>query len=739
MAHDSDGHQPVTLRARSQGRGRSVSSDRGRARRANDNDYHPVSRARSQGRGVVAERRSHWDNEYHPVTPRARKSTPHHRTSCDEDSRCRRSDDAGSINSGHDGGRSVANSESTRSTYYTFDMPDKKLSRTTTTAPPGDYGGRRHQRIRSPSRRTGGMSRMKPSLFLPTLMSASPEDPVGTRLSSSARTGRRSQAVVRSEQQIVRRAPPSPRQPRAQAKMMIPKTQSSSTKSASLNPNHLLPHSPRMGAGYTLKTPTTDRSSYSESKPGEMRSGRPAPVARRTESEPMSHQHQHRSEFHHKHLKEPTSSSPHQRDGAFQYPASTGGIGYGNNGGIPSFSQRQYSPSLSARMANIQLFQQNDGRHNNSDPPQQHGHDPPSTATTPYGVGSYSGGRSGPVSLTPKSLHEQDRFRFQTLFDQQRGRSDHSRYPIDATTRNVEALALSQHRTIQERQEVMAQQQPMPQQQQPMLAQQPLSQQPVAQQPTFRSPMSQQPVAQQPMTQQQSMTRQPMAQQLSVTQQQQPMKPLSQWPVAQQPVAQQPMSRPPMFQQPVARQPISQQTMTQQQSMTHQPMTQQQSVTQQQSMRQPPDPQQHQQYGGQGLPTRPHILSANFNRVGASSLAPSTPHPSSHNDPSSARGFNAPAMHTQNNGVRYNSSYQPITPMQQHLQPSDPLLKVKFDNAYQNQQPELSILQQHKPQNSMVFPKQRQQQQNYSQEQAQVQYESRDSRNDYPSMRQEGF
>lgn len=105
--------------------------------------------------------------------------------------------------------------------------------------------------------------------------------------------------------------------------------------------------------------------------------------------------------------------------------------------GLPQFSPRQYSPSLASKMASLHSRQQ-------AIPIAPHHH--------PYGG----------VSLTPKSLHEQDRFGFNSYDLQQRSSGrDQYRRPI---SQNFEPLTLAQHQTLHERmnmnsQAAMAQQQ----------------------------------------------------------------------------------------------------------------------------------------------------------------------------------------------------------------------------------------------------------------------------------------
>lgn len=145
---------------------------------------------------------------------------------------------------------------------------------------------------------------------------------------------------------------------------------------------------------------------------------RPAPLARRADSEPLQ-RHQ-------------PMISQQQRE--FHYSADHAGTRAGLSGAIP-FSPRlrqQYSPSLASRMANLNLTVDTDGLSVND---RYHGDD-----------GTMPSHRY--ASFTPKSLHEQERFGFKPSYEYG---TRQQRFDTDPASRNFDSLSLAQHQTVQER------------------------------------------------------------------------------------------------------------------------------------------------------------------------------------------------------------------------------------------------------------------------------------------------
>mmetsp|Transcript_6727 Transcript_6727/g.15312 ORF Transcript_6727/g.15312 Transcript_6727/m.15312 type:complete len:624 (-) Transcript_6727:150-2021(-) len=177
-----------------------------------------------------------------------------------------------------------------------------------------------------------------------------------------------------------------------------------------------------------IRTPPS--ASFSERPSLTVRSSRPAPLSRH-QSEPLSYR-----EFQHL----PTA------------PATAGAAAADYQHGLPPFSPRQYSSSLASRMANLQLHAESNNSSSGRHPPTiTRDYDPRMTTTTNLGLNIDNNmsrlpnnNPYGSTSLTPKSLHEQERFNFNSYEQHQ--------------YRSVDSLSLAHYQTIQERQMIQQEQ-----------------------------------------------------------------------------------------------------------------------------------------------------------------------------------------------------------------------------------------------------------------------------------------
>ncbi|KAL7554911.1 hypothetical protein ACHAWF_018467 [Thalassiosira exigua] len=243
---------------------------------------------------------------------------------------------------------------------------------------------RRHRRSPSPS---GGSGRVRSSLLLPTLGTPDPAGAYSRSISSSPRlTG-----VGRQDHR------------------MQPNRGSSSRQS------HLLPYNPAQRE-YAEQAAASAAVSASYGR-GNM--GSENITSTGIDFAPLAH----RREVSHKFDRRPNETMPSvtRRVEIGRAPGSL-------HGALPPFSPRQYSASLAARMASLELDNAGSRMH------------PPPRIDTSLPQLMY-----GRTSLTPKSLHEQERYRM-SLYSRQ-GRNN--QYPPHS--RDFESLELAQNRTIHER------------------------------------------------------------------------------------------------------------------------------------------------------------------------------------------------------------------------------------------------------------------------------------------------
>ena len=211
------------------------------------------------------------DNDNHPVMKGAGSN---HRSMRPRSPRAY-NDDEDTISESSERKRSIDDSVSSKSTISTFDSS-------------------RHRRSLSASnvRRSERVVSMKPHLLLPSLTSADPVDPSGTKeLVDYSTPTRTSTTNFHSVQRTSSQNP--------NYSQSIPSSRSSLARtSQSMKPNHLLPYSPRRG--------------YMDVTPGKgamfIEARMPETLSKRTESEPFARDHHQQQPMMSQHLRELHSS-----------------------------------------------------------------------------------------------------------------------------------------------------------------------------------------------------------------------------------------------------------------------------------------------------------------------------------------------------------------------------------------------------------------------------------------------
>ena len=323
-------------------------------------------------------------------------------------------DDEDTISESSERKSSIADSVSSKSTISTFDSS-------------------RHRRSLSASnvRRSERVVSMKPHLLLPSLTSADPVDPSGTKESVEYSTPTRTSTTNRHSVQRTSSQNPSYSQ-------SIPSSRSSLARtSQSMKPNHLLPYSPRRGY--------MDATSGKGARFVEARM--PEPLSRRTESEPFARDHHQQRPMMSQHLRELHSSDE----------------GYGLPGFLP---KGQYSNSLVDSSSLISAKGVAPFRHSLSLTPmslherEQFGFNTQQPRANPH--------------TTPNTFDASMFAQHQTFGERKASTSQEVMAPIPErrpsvdprpTTRDFDSLLLAQHQRIEERmgsnnQETMARERP---------------------------------------------------------------------------------------------------------------------------------------------------------------------------------------------------------------------------------------------------------------------------------------